>query len=99
MGSFTELTLAFTFAKDTSLEIVGAFAEWRTAEDGVVDGKPAPELPTLDASFADEPFDADDHLGNFFEDDPSDGLTPLQQAALCRYLMAFSDTAYFPATP
>lgn len=99
MGSFTELTLAFTFAENTPIEIVGAFGEWRTAEDEWRTGKPAPELPTLEASLGEDSFDADLHLGNFSGDDPMAGLSPLQQAAMWRCLMGWPDNAYFPGTP
>jgi hypothetical protein len=30
MGSFTELSLSFTFARATPLEFLGAFGQWRT---------------------------------------------------------------------
>jgi hypothetical protein len=98
MGSFTELTLAFTFSENTPIEIIGAFAEWRTADEESRTGKTAPELPTLETSLGDDPFEADLHLGNFFGQDPMEGLTPLQQAAMWRYLMSWSDNAYFPGT-
>lgn len=99
MGSFTELTLALTFSKDTPIEIIGAFADWRVAQEEWETGEAAPELPSLETSFGDEPFDAGMHLGNFFGDDPMEGLSPLQQAALWRYLAGWSDNAYFPGTP
>jgi hypothetical protein len=99
MGSFTELTLAFTFSKDTPVEIIGAFADWRLADEKWRTGAAAPELPSLEASFGDDPFDADMHLGNFFGDDPMEGLSPLQEAAVWRYLVNWADNAYFPGTP
>lgn len=99
MGSFTELTLAFTFSKATPIAIVGAFADWRTAKEEWRAEKAAPELPTLETSFGDDPFDADMHLGNFLGDDPMEGLSPLEQAAIWRYLVGWPDNAYFPATP
>ena len=98
MGSFVELTLALTFAESVPVEIVGAFAEWRVPEDEA-HTVTAPELPTLEISFGDDPFDADDHLGNFFGEDPMEGLSTLQQAAMWRYLLGWADNAYFPGTP
>ena len=92
MGSFTELTLAFTFSADTPTEALGAFAEWRTGED-------APELASLDESLGADGFEADTYLGNYFGDDPMAGLSLPQQAALWRYLTGWADNAYFPGTP
>jgi hypothetical protein len=99
MGSFTELTLAFTFARDTPPEIIGAFAEWRTDEEHVEDRAPAPELPALETSFGDNQFDADMYLGNYFDEDPANGLTSLQQAALCQYMLGWPDNAYSRPPP
>ena len=92
MGSFTELALALTFAPETSAELLGAFAHWRTGEG-------APELPTLEESTGVEAFDADTHLGSYFGDDPMAGLSLLQRAAVWRYLLGWADNAYFPGTP
>lgn len=113
MGSFTELTLAFTFAQDKPLEVIGAFAEWRVAEPEWVSGasvpglpspQVAPELPTLETAFGEQPFDADTHLADFSMtcaagDDPMEGLSILERAAVWRWLMGWPDTAYFPGTP
>ena len=92
MGSFTELTLAFTFAAETPPELLGAFADWRTGEE-------APELPTLEESSGGDAFDADLYLGNYFGDDPMGSLSLLQRAALWQSLMRWADNAYFPGTP
>jgi hypothetical protein len=92
MGSFTELTLAFTFSPETPAEVLGAFVEWRT-------GQGAHELPTLEDSLGADGFDADMHLGNYFGDDPAQSLSLLQRAASWQYLMRWSDNAYFPGTP
>ena len=92
MGSFTELTLAFTFAPETPPELLGAFAAWRT-------GDGAPALPTLEESSDGDAFDADMYLGNYFGDDPMGSLSLLQRAAIWRDLMGWADNAYFPGTP
>ena len=92
VGSFTELTLAFTFSAETSAELLGAFGQWRTGEG-------APELPTLEDSLGANAFDADMHLGNYFGDDPMAGLSLLQRAAVWQYLFGWADNAYFPGTP
>jgi hypothetical protein len=92
MGSFSELNLAFTFSAQTPVELLGAFAPWRTGEE-------APELPALEESLGADEFDADMHLGNYFGDDPMEGLSLLQQAAVWRYLLGWADSAYFPGTP
>jgi hypothetical protein len=92
VGSFTELTLAFTFSAKTPVEVLGAFADWRTGEG-------APELPALTDSSGAEAFDADMHLGNYFGDDPMAGLSLPQRAAVWRYLLGWADNAYFPGTP
>src|ERR687883_310409 len=92
MGSFTELTLAFTFAEETPAELLGAFGEWRLDDEG-------PPLPPLEESLGDDDFDADDHLGNYFGDDPMGPLSLLQRAAVWRYLLGWADNAYFPGTP
>jgi hypothetical protein len=98
MGSFVELTLAMTFAEHTPLEIVGAFKDWQLpAEEW---REPAPILPTLETSLGDDPFDADTYLGNFFDDDPMQGLSPLHEAALWRWMARWEHAnAYFPGTP
>jgi hypothetical protein len=98
MGSFVELTLAMTFAKETPLEVIGAFAEWQAPPREWHSGAPMPELPTLGASLGEE-FDADDYLANFAHENPMDGLEVLQQAALWQWFPRFSDNAYFPGTP
>jgi hypothetical protein len=92
MGSFTELTLAFTFSAETPTEVLGAFVEWRTGEG-------APELPTLEDSLGADAFDADMYLGNYFGDDPMASLSLLERAAIWQYLMGWSGNAYFPGTP
>jgi hypothetical protein len=93
MGSFTELTLAFTFSAGTPAEVIGALVEWQT------DQHEAPQLPTLEDSFGGDPFDADEHLGSYFGEDPTESLSLLQRAAIWRYLMGWPDNAYFPGTP
>jgi hypothetical protein len=92
MGSFAELTLAFTFSAETPAEVMGAFAEWRT-------GDGAPELPTLEQSVGADPFDADMYLGSYFGDDPMASLSLLQRAAIWQFLMGWSENAYYPGTP
>ena len=92
VGSFTELTLAFTFAAETPPEVLGAFVEWRT-------GAEAPELPSLDDLVGADAFDADMHLGSCFGDDPMEGLSLPQRAAMWRFLCGWADNAYFPGTP
>jgi hypothetical protein len=48
MGSFSEVTLAFTFTPGTPAGVLGAFAAWRV-------GDGAPALPALEQSLpADE---------------------------------------------
>jgi hypothetical protein len=98
MGSFVELTLAMTFAKDTPLKIVGAFAEWQLPADKGHTGAPAPALPTLETSLGGDPFDADGYLSGCFDDDPMRGLEPLHQAALWQWLARWGNNAYFPGT-
>lgn len=92
MGSFTELTLAFTFAADTPIELLGTFGEWRTGEG-------APELTALKGFLGADAFDADMHLGSYFGDDPMSGLSLLQRATVWHYLFGWADNAYFPGTP
>jgi hypothetical protein len=94
MGSFTELTLAFTFSPDVPREVLGAFAEWRI-------GDGAPELPALDDALDPDEFDASEYLGNWFGEGPPpiESLSLLQRAALWRYLMQWGGNAYFPGTP
>jgi hypothetical protein len=92
MGSFTELTLAFTFSPETPAELLGAFVQWRTGEE-------APDLPTLEDSLGADEFDADMYLGNYFGDDPMASLSLLQRAAIWQYAMGWADNAYFPGTP
>lgn len=92
MGSFAELTLAFTFTAETPAEVLGAFVEWRTGEG-------APELPAIDDALDADSFDADTYLANYFGDDPMASLSLLQRAAIWRYLVRWSDNAYFPGTP
>jgi hypothetical protein len=94
MGSFTELTLAFTFAPGTPPEVLGAFRDWRNVDDG-------PELPTLEDSLGDDEFEADLYLGNHFgaHPPPVASLPLLHRASLWRYLMQWGETAYFPGTP
>ena len=99
MGSFVELTLAMTFAKETPLEIVGAFAEWQLPPEEWRTGEPAPDLPTLQTSLGDDPFDADGYLADFFDDNPMQQLEPIHQAALWQWLARWGDNAYFPGTP
>jgi hypothetical protein len=72
--------------------VLGAFVEWRAGEG-------APELPTLEDSVGGETFDADTYLGNYFGDDPMASLSLLQRAAMWRYLLRWSDNAYFPGRP
>lgn len=92
MGSFVELTLAFTFAADTPVEILGAFSEWQLGS--------GPALPALEDSLGEDSFDAQKHLGSWFgNEDPMSQLSPLQSAAMWRYLMGWPDCAYFPGTP
>lgn len=92
MGSFTELTLAFTFSPDTPPEVLGAFSEWRTGEG-------APDLPTLQEVLGDDPFDGDIHMGNFAGDDVMAPLSPVQRAAVWHWLLSWPSNAYFPGTP
>jgi hypothetical protein len=92
MGSFTELTLSFTFSDETPPEVIGAFAEWRT-------GDGAPGLPTLEDVSDSAAFDADEHLGGYFGDDPMESLALPERAAMWRYLMGWRSNAYFPGTP
>ena len=99
MGSFVEITLAMTFAEDTPLEVIGAFADWQLPAEEWRSGEPAPELPTLKASLGSDPFDADGYLAGFFDEDPMRGLEPLHQAALWQWLTFWGDNAYFPGTP
>jgi hypothetical protein len=99
MGSFTEFVLAFTFAPSTPNEIIGAFAEWRVPHEPWRTGTPEPELPTLETSLGADAFDADAYLAGFYGDDPTEGLSPLHQAALWRWLMRWDDAAYFSGKP
>jgi hypothetical protein len=92
MGSFTELTLAFTFSAETPADVLGAFVEWRT-------GDGAPELPTLEDSLGADEFDVYTYLGTYFGDDPMGSLSLLQRAAVWQYLMRWANNAYFPGTP
>jgi hypothetical protein len=94
MGSFTELTLAFTFSSDVPQEVVGAFAQWRTGNDG-------PELPAFDEALDPNDFAADEFLGDWFDEGPPPvgSLPLLQRAALWRYVMEWGSNAYFPGTP
>ena len=86
MGSFTELTLAFTFAVETPIETIGAFAEWRVPNEPWQTGETAPELPTLEASIGEDSFDAYAHLAGFFDEnpmqDPYGGRWPLTTRTL-----------------
>jgi hypothetical protein len=99
MGSFVELTLAMTFAKDTPPEIIGAFAEWQVPAGAWRADQSPPDLPTLEASLGNDEFEADAYLGNFFDADPMRHLTPLHQAALWHWLARWGDNAYSPGTP
>ena len=94
MGSFTELTLAFTFSAATPLEVLGAFGDWRT-------GEAAPELPPFEDFLAADEFDADTYLANHSSDAPPPiaSLPLTHRAAMWRYLMGWADNAYFPGTP
>lgn len=94
MGSFTELTLAFTFVRETPLEVIGAFAEWRVPDEDWRLGTPAPELPALPDDLRDRA-----EMGDFYGADDTSGLSPLEEAAVWREFMAWSDNAYFPGTP
>jgi len=94
MGSFTELTLAFSFSAGVPREVLAAFAAWRT-------GDGAPELPAFEEALDPDEFEADDFLGNWFGEGPPPvaSLPVLHRAALWRYLMGWADNAYFPGTP
>jgi len=94
MGSFTELTLAFTFASDVPQEVLGAFSQWRT-------GAEAPELPALEETLDLDDFDPDDFVANWFGEGPPpvESLPLLHRAALWAYLMQWGENAYFPGTP
>jgi hypothetical protein len=94
MGSFTELTLAFTFSAETPPEVLGAFGKWRTGEG-------APELPPFEGSLDADGFEADTYLGNYFGEGPPPiaSLPLLHRAAMWRYLMGWAGNAYFPGTP
>lgn len=92
MGSFAELTLAFTFSAETPPGVIAAFGEWATGEE-------APELPTLEQAFGGTSFEVDAHLGSYFGDDPMESLSLAEQASVWRYLAASGDNVYFPGTP
>ena len=103
VGSFTELTLAMTFADGTPSEVISAFAQWRSDDAAESVASTAPNPPTLDGNPADDAFDADMHLGNFAmhaedDDDPMEGLALPAQCAMWQYLMGWGGNAYFPGT-
>jgi hypothetical protein len=98
MGSFVEITLAFTFVADTPPEVLSAFAGGNAL---LSSREPAPELPGFDELLSEDEFLAEDFLGNWFESGPPPvaDLPILHQAALWRYISEFGDNAYFAATP
>jgi hypothetical protein len=94
MGSFTELTLAFTFSPNTPIAIIGAFGEWRVPDEDWRSAKPAPILPALPDDLRERA-----EMGDFYAVDSLTDLAPLEEAAVWRELMAWSPNAYFPGTP
>src|SRR3954469_25389986 len=75
MGSFTELTLGFTFASDVPQEVLGAFSQRRT-------GAEAPELPALEETLDLDDFDPDDFVANWLGRD----LLPWSRCRCCTAL-------------
>jgi hypothetical protein len=93
MGSFSELTLALSFTADTPVEIIGAFAEWRTDDQGSA-------LPTLEESLGHEEVRRLDlHLSDWITDDLVLPLPPLHRAVGWRSITRWGDNAYFAGTP
>jgi hypothetical protein len=91
MGSFTELTLALTFAPETPLGVLSAFAQWQTGDE-------TPELPPFEDLPDVGTFDADNYLDNFYSAPPVASLPLLHRAATWRWLLSWTENAYFPGT-
>jgi hypothetical protein len=95
VGSFTEVTLAMTFAAGTPPEVVGAFAEWRDGEHG-------PPLPSLEQSLGrDDLDDLAEEIDQALFSDPTsiEQLPELHHATWWRWLLRSGPEAYFPGIP
>ena len=93
MGSFSEVSIAFTFSADTPVSVLSAFSPWQI-------GDGAPELLALETFF--EPGEYDE-LEPEFEDDMDEEtwehLPLLHRAVVWNLLFSWGSTAYFPGTP
>ena len=85
MGSFTELTLAFTFSTATPPEVLRAFGAWRTGE-GLLELRPS-KIPPRE-------FEADAYRRLLRRRSPAIASLPLlHRAAMWQYLMGWPDNA------